>query len=368
MIKRILNILILINLFYIPICCAEQTIAVIAPRSGENAILGDQLLEGAKQAIQEINSQGGLLGQKIDMLTIDDRCDDRFAISTAQMLTILKSKQISLVVGPYCSNKFDDVANIYQEHNIFQIVPTNQNNQSKINKDKTLLLGTLSQMSKDFFNFYNRNYAGLKVGFIYDNDIDLGYNQIASSLFDEFQRYGKSQLLKFYTYDEKETSLSKLSKQIVKDNINIVFSIGESKTVSKFIKSIYEKNNDTIFFSPKNMITDNLFESINTKKTKIYTMQLDGLQNSLNFTEDLVNLRLLGVEPEGLAKYSYIAIKSWSNLIKQNNTFDYNKLTKSLHKQEIKENWDNFLMHSGKNNSSKYIIELVDENNFIQVY
>ena len=32
-----------------------------------------------------------------------------------------------------------------------------------------MFLGTKSQMSGDFFNFYNQNFAGLKTAFIYDD-------------------------------------------------------------------------------------------------------------------------------------------------------------------------------------------------------
>ena len=73
---------------------AEVTLAVIAPKSGEYARAGEELFNGARLAVQEINDNGGLNGEKLDMLTIDDRCDDRLAVSTAEMLTLLKSKKI----------------------------------------------------------------------------------------------------------------------------------------------------------------------------------------------------------------------------------------------------------------------------------
>lgn len=109
-------------------CCrtaaADITLAVIAPKAGEYAQSGKELFDGARLAVREINDNGGLNGEKLDMLTIDDRCDDRLAISTAEMLTLLKSKKVVLVVGPYCSNRFDEIAGIYERAKIFQIVPT----------------------------------------------------------------------------------------------------------------------------------------------------------------------------------------------------------------------------------------------------
>lgn len=37
---------------------------------------------------------------------VDDQCDDRIAVSTAQMMAVNVSERdkMSLVIGPYCSN------------------------------------------------------------------------------------------------------------------------------------------------------------------------------------------------------------------------------------------------------------------------
>ena len=123
--KKIKLILIITSLLLYPLVgYADITLAVIAPKAGEHAKSGTELFNGAKLAIEEINSNGGLNGEKIDVLTIDDRCDDRLAISTAEMLGLLTSKKIGLVIGPYCSNRFNEIADIYEKAQIFQIVPT----------------------------------------------------------------------------------------------------------------------------------------------------------------------------------------------------------------------------------------------------
>ena len=83
---------------------AKINIALIAPKGGEFLKQGEQLLKGAKQAVDEINSSGGLLGKKVKLIEIDDQCNDSIAISTAQMITILKDNKIDLVIGPYCAN------------------------------------------------------------------------------------------------------------------------------------------------------------------------------------------------------------------------------------------------------------------------
>ncbi|MBP5698261.1 MAG: ABC transporter substrate-binding protein, partial [Alphaproteobacteria bacterium] len=179
---------------------AEITLAVIAPKAGDYAHAGKELFEGARLAAQEINDKGGINGEKIDLLTIDDRCDDRLALSTAEMLTLLKSKKIGLVVGPYCSNRFAEITDIYERAKIFQIVPTTEayHSSGTNKKGQIVLLGSKAQMSADFFKFYNNNFAGLKVGFVYNGKASTGYTDVAKTLYDEFKHFGKGDLLKFY--------------------------------------------------------------------------------------------------------------------------------------------------------------------------
>lgn len=348
---------------------ADITLAVIAPKAGEHAKSGTELFNGAKLAIEEINNNGGINGEKVDVLTIDDRCDDRLAISTAEMLGLLTSKNIGLVIGPYCSNRFNEVADIYEKAKIFQIVPTtvayNSSNIEK--KGRILLLGTQSQMSGDFFQFYNNNFAGIKVGFVYDDNQDDGYSEVAKTLFEEFRRYGKSDLLKFYTLN-KNSNIDDIINNIKKDSIGIVFVLADRGNTYNFIDNIKEENKDIILFSAKKMLSGKNISSLGKDANGMYLMSLPGLKDSLMFTEELVDLRLKGIEPEGLEVYSYVAVKLWSDLVQRVGGFSYNKLSSAANSNEMKEKWSDFLMHSGSFKSSKYTIEQFINGEFKQVY
>lgn len=349
---------------------ADITLAVIAPKAGEYAQAGTELFNGARLALQEINDNGGLNGERLDMLTIDDRCDDRLAVSTAEMLTLLKSKKIGLVVGPYCSNRFDEIADIYDKAKIFQIVPTtvayNAANSDK--KGQILLLGTKAQMSGDFFKFYNRNFAGLKVGFVYNDKPENGYAEVAKSLYDEFRRYGKSELLKFYALNREQGGVYDLARSLDDDGIQIAVVLGESDETVNFIDAAKEVNSHLIVFTNKSLISPNALKKLGKDAQGLYVMDLPGLKDSLMFTENLVNLRLLGIEPEGLEVYSYVAVKLWGDLAKQVKGFDYDKLSQAANSVEAQEKWSEFLMHSGSIKSSKYIIEMYQKGEFKQVY
>ncbi len=369
--KRRYFYIFLVGLLISPLpCFADVTIAVIAPKAGEYAKAGEELFNGAKLAIQEINDNGGLNGEKLDILTIDDRCDDRLAVSTAEMLTLLSSKNIGLVVGPYCSNRFEEVASKYEEGQIFQIVPTtvSYNTANMEKRGQILLLGTKSQISKDFFQYYNQNFAGLKVGFIYNDKPEDGYTEVAKTLFDEFRRYGKSDLLKFYILNDAQIKKTDLADAVIKDNINIVLVLGEDRESAEFIEAIQQKDKNRIIFTDKKQNVTQMLKGLGEKANGMYFMDIPRLKDSLAFTENLVNLRLLGIEPEGMETYSYVAVKLWGDLVREVKDFSYAKLSAVSNTGEMKEKWSEFLMHSGSVKSSKYVIEIYQNGDFKQVY
>lgn len=348
-------------------CFADITVAVIAPKAGDNVKAGNELFEGARLAVNEINDNGGVNGQKLDLLTIDDRCDDRLAVSTAEMLSLLNSKKIGLVIGPYCSNQFDRIAKIYEKSKIFQIVPTIEayHSGNAVQKGRVMLLGTKTQMSKDFFDFYNHNFAGLKVGFVYDNKGEDGYEDVAKTLYEEFRKYGKGDLLKFYELDANNDE-DDVSEALHDDGVHIVFVLSDD--VVSFIRHVKGEDENKIIFTAKKMLSEKKLKDMGDDAHGIYLMDLPGVKDSLVFTESLVNLRLLGVEPEGIETYSYVAIKLWGELAKEVKSFDYNKLVKTSNTPELREKWGDFLMYSGRIGSTKYVIEEYKDSSFKQVY
>lgn len=348
---------------------ADITVAVIAPKAGKYLKAGNELFEGARLAVNEINDNGGLNGEKIDILTIDDRCDDRLAVSTAEMLTLLNSKRIGLVVGPYCSNRFEETAAIYEKAKIFQIVPTtvSYDAASTEKKGQIMLLGTKAEMCRDFFLFYNQNFAGLKVGFVYDDRADDGYADVAKTLYEEFRRYGKGDLLRFYTLNRDEGAYE-LAKAAVKDKVNIVFVLGSKGEALNFIRAVKDVDKNMIVFTGKGMLPKNMEKEFKSRAEGIYAIDLPRFNDSVQLVENLVNLRLLGIEPEGMTAYSYAAVKLWGDLAREVKGFNYDKLAKAANSEALREKWGDFLLHSGSIGAVKYVIEMYKDGGFKQVY
>jgi branched-chain amino acid transport system substrate-binding protein len=79
---------------------ADITIGVLVPTTGSQATDGKDMNNAAKMAADQINAQGGVLGDKIVLDTQDDSCDPQISVNAASKLV---SQNVVAVVGGYCS-------------------------------------------------------------------------------------------------------------------------------------------------------------------------------------------------------------------------------------------------------------------------
>lgn len=79
---------------------AAIKIGFLGPLSGDNANSGADMLNAAKLAVDEINADGGVLGQQVEIVSADDGCDPQTGTAAAQKLLV---SGIVGVAGGYCS-------------------------------------------------------------------------------------------------------------------------------------------------------------------------------------------------------------------------------------------------------------------------
>ena len=173
--KTFLKIISVLSLLLPAAASADVNVAVIAPKAGEYKSFGDEIISGVRIAVEDINARGGLNGEKINLITVDDQCDDRLAVSTAQMMAVNTSPKdkMSLVIGPYCDNAFDEVAAIYAKANIFQIIPTTISKSEAQHSHQGLvkMVGSTDSQGADFYNYYKASFNGQNVALIYDSSV-----------------------------------------------------------------------------------------------------------------------------------------------------------------------------------------------------
>lgn len=351
---------------------ADINVAVIAPLNGEFQKQGQEIISGAKIAVDEINDAGGLLGEKINLVTIDDPCRDVLEVSTAQMIAVNSSEKdkINLIVGPYCTDNFSEVADIYAKAGILQIMPTpvaevesRENHPSLIK----IAAGT-EQQSLEFFKFYISRYPDKKLALVYDGS-RKDIVETAAALQQEFYKAGKSADFKSFNFANYDKDYAQMAEDIVDEKFSIAYIIGQAKEVSRLAGELKREDREFIIFADRYQVGQLFLEELGSLANGSYLLGLPTLKDNPDFTETLVKMRLLGIEPEGLSVYSYSAIKLWEELVNQSKSFDYAKLSEAVNNGSFSMAWGNVAFNNGQaENAVKYSIYQVNDGEYTQVY
>jgi branched-chain amino acid transport system substrate-binding protein len=103
---------------------AEILIGVAGPMTGSHAWYGEQMQRGAARAVDDLNAQGGVLGEPVRLITVDDFCDPEQALAAANKLV---SDGVIFVVGHYCSGASIPASEVYAAAGVLMISPTSSN-------------------------------------------------------------------------------------------------------------------------------------------------------------------------------------------------------------------------------------------------
>lgn len=351
---------------------ADVNIAIVAPLAGDFEVLGHELVNGAKIAVDEINNNGGLEGEKVNLVVVDDQCNNLLAVSTAQMIAVNSSEKdkINLVVGPFCQDALSEAAKTYAQAKIMQIIPTSvsETEMAALPKSLVKMVGASEQQSLDFFKFYLKNFDNQRLALVY-NSGNKEIVSLAASLQEEFHKAGKLLYFKSFNFANYQKDYSKMAEDIIDDKNQVVMVLGGSKEVTRLAKALRREDSKLPLFVNRYQVQGRYFEDMGNLAEGTYFLSLPTLKDNTEFTETLVKLRLLGVEPEGLSVYSYSAVKLWAAMVDVNNSYKFDKMVAALSDKSFETTWGIESFKGGMpENPVNYGIYQFRDGEYTQVY
>jgi branched-chain amino acid transport system substrate-binding protein len=100
---------------------AEILLGFANPLSGPYAESGNRNRIGATLAVEELNRNGGVLGQTVSLVTADDACGIETSFDAAEKLL---ESGVSAVVGHMCSHSSLLAAGVYEAAGVLMITPS----------------------------------------------------------------------------------------------------------------------------------------------------------------------------------------------------------------------------------------------------
>ena len=369
MVFRFVKIGLFLMLFGVLSAAEAANVAVVAPKVGMKAKYGREIAEGARFAIDIVNENGGVNGEKINLIEVDDRCEDSFAVSTAQMIAISSSKndKIDLVVGHYCNNQFEKVSDIYAKGKVLQIFPMPLN-EAEYNVDRKGLFkigGLVSGQAKAFFKTYEKQYVGNNVAFVYDGSLPMT-TETAVETQQLFMTNGMHNLTLF-DIGAYDGNYKQMAKEILLNN-KVVYVLSNAKNMAKLVQKLQEEDEKVIVFVDEYMANGHFFRELGNFAEGINVLALQDLKDSPEFTEELVKLRLKGKEPKGLGVYGYASVMLWANMAEKAGKTDFDKIVARVKNGSFDMPWGKVVFEKGKiSKSGGYKVYQIGEGEYTQV-
>ncbi|MGI6027611.1 MAG: ABC transporter substrate-binding protein [Candidatus Scatomorpha sp.] len=140
----------------------------IGPLTGENAIYGVAVMNGAQIAIDDINAAGGINGYQVEFSFQDDVSDSETAMNAYNKLM---DDGMQILVGPVTTGPAISVsAQVYTDR-VFALTPSASSLDVVTGKDNMFqLCFTDPNQGKGAATYMGTNMAGSKVAVIYRND------------------------------------------------------------------------------------------------------------------------------------------------------------------------------------------------------
>ena len=293
-------------------------IGTAGPMSGPYAVFGEQLRSGATQAVEDLNSAGGILGRQIVLEVGDDACDPRRAVSVANRMVNIGAV---FMAGHFCSGSSIPASVVYSSEGLLQISPASTN--PALTEDGAdavfRVIGRDDRQADVIADYLMENHADARVGIVHDR---TAYGAgLANSVRNSLAAAGVT-VARFQAIAAGRSDYSGLVQTLDSAGIDTLFFGGYHTEIGLIARQMDDAGMDVQIFGPDSLVTD-----------EYWAIAGDGAEGTLmTFTPDprrfpeaeqvVTAFRARGKEPEGYTLHAYAAVQVWAQATEAAGTFD----------------------------------------------
>ena len=297
---------------------AEIKVGIAGPLSGSNLTQGEQQEIGVQKAISHLNDKGGLLGEEIVAISVDDNCEPRQAKAVARQLV---SEGVVFVAGHLCSACTLAVSKIYEEAGIIMISPASTN--PKVTEEGGpnvfRVIGRDDQQGTIAGDYLADNYSKSKIAIIHDGQAyGLGLAEFTKR---QLNKRGVTEVL-FDSYKEDQKDYLSLVEKLVNRKIDVLYAGGYQDDIGIIVRQAKNVLPDLHLVSGDALMgTQFLFVAGKAGEGTYFTFGPD-MRLKPEAQDVVAAIREEDAyEPDGYTLYGYGAVQAWAQAVQQAGSF-----------------------------------------------
>ena len=297
---------------------ADIVIGVPGPMTGGMAWIGEQGERGAALAIAELNAAGGVLGEPVRILLVDDFCDADQALAAAKKLV---AEEVALVAGHLCSGAAIAASRVYEEAGILMISPTATNpaltEQGFANvfrmSGRDTLQGTMAA------EYLAARWGGQDIAIIHDGQ---AYGKgIAEEARRRLSDHGVTRIL-FDAIEPGQADYSTLVDELQAAQIGALYFAGYTAEAGLIIRQARSRGYDLEMIGSDALISEYFWHVAGQAAVGVRFVSMSDPRANPQAAEIVARFRADGYEPEGITLYSYAAVKVWTQAVEKAGTVE----------------------------------------------
>ncbi|MCM5555705.1 branched-chain amino acid ABC transporter substrate-binding protein [Pleomorphomonas sp. NRK KF1] len=163
---------------------AEVVIGIAGPMGGSFADVGRDIKAGVEIAVATANARGGIGGEKIRTVAVDDKCEAETAAAVANQLI---GKGVRAVIGHACTAAALPAARVYADAGVLFLSPAATNprfTDEKVGDGVFRLTIRSDRQGRAIADYLKARFDGKRVAFVHDGSVyGQGLVEQAAKLF-----------------------------------------------------------------------------------------------------------------------------------------------------------------------------------------
>jgi branched-chain amino acid transport system substrate-binding protein len=349
-------------LLFVGAASAQVRLGVGGPMTGGVAAFGAQLRQGVEQAVADINAQGGILGQKIELYIGDDRADPREGVSVANKFV---ADGVKFVIGHFNSGVTMPASDVYQENGMLVITPaaTNPKVTERGMWNIFRVCGRDDQQGGLAGQIIAQRFKGKRVAIVHDKTT---YGQ---GLADETRRSMAKGGLKDVLYEgvsKDDRDFTALISKIRQARADLVFWGGLHDAGGLIVRQMRAQGIKAPLMGGDG-ITDDEFAAIAGPGAEgtLMTFSPDPRTNPANKTIiELFRTKRM-FEPQAYTLYSYAAVQIIKQAAEKANSLDPKKVAEVMHSGMVFNTVLGSISFDKKGDVSEYVVGNVKKDRYV---
>jgi branched-chain amino acid transport system substrate-binding protein len=306
---------------------AEVLIGSAAPLTGQMSWHGEQHQRGVELAVAELNEAGGVLGQTVEVVTVDDYCDGEQALAAAKKLV---ADGVVAVVGHSCSGAAIPASAIYEEAGIVMLSNTATNpkltDQGFGHVFRMVARDTLQgEMAAAYLA---ERWADGRIAILHDGQ---AYGQ---GLAEETRRQLEARGVAVVIFDQITPGQADYTEHLAKlqaADIDVLFYGGYQPEAALLIRQARDRGYDLQMVGSDALVTEYFWHVAGPAAVGVRFVSMADARTNEAAAPVVEKFRADGYEPEGITLYSYATVQAWAQAVEKAGTFEPKAVAEALH-------------------------------------